>query len=359
MGCDDYQLASEIDSELVLFNPQTGEILTETAQVTNIALTLPDDLSYPAWTEYGNGLDRMSKAVMWWIGDWWAFGKRHYGDRIKAALGADWNFQTCANAGWVAKSIETSRRLEVLPWSYHQEVASLEPFEQDDFLRRWAEYVATEGHPPSFSAIRAEVSRFKQDRGYSGPTKPEPLADQYCTFIADPPWRYDNTAADNAAANHYETMSIEELCALDIVPTHAADQAHLYLWTTSSHLPEAFQVMAAWGFDYKTYLVWIKQTAPTETDAAKPQMGLGNYFRVSTELVLFGVRGGMRTFDRALLNWFTAPRTAHSAKPSDFRDLVAKASPGPYLELFSRCYGNEHCTCSKCLHGWTVWGNQA
>ena len=70
----------------------------------------------------------------------------------------------------------------------------------------------------------------------------------------------------------------------EVVRPKAADRAHLYLWSTSSHLPEAFAVMEAWGFEYKTYLVWVK-----------PQMGMGNYFRVSTELVLFGVRGGMRT----------------------------------------------------------------
>jgi N6-adenosine-specific RNA methylase IME4 len=173
---------------------------------------------------------------------------------------------------------------------------------------------------------------------------------KYATFVADPPWRYGNTSTRGAAENHYPTMSIEELCDLDVVPSHAADQAHLYLWTTAGHLPDAFSVMQAWGFDYKTYLVWVK-----------PQMGMGNYFRVSTEMVLFGVRGDMRTQRRDVKNYFHAKRARHSAKPIEFHDLVASCSPGPYMELFSRCDADQSlaCMCSKCRLGWTVWGNQA
>ena len=182
--------------------------------------------------------------------------------------------------------------------------------------------------------------------------EPTPIAEgQFRTFVADPPWRYGNTSTRGAAEDHYPTMSIEELCELDVVPSRAADEAHLYLWTTAGHLPEAFKVMEAWGFEYKTYLVWVK-----------PQMGMGNYFRVSTEMVLFGVRGGMGTNSKSIRNHFTAPRSKHSAKPAMFQDLVVESSPGPYLELFSRCNADEMlhgCQCSKCRLGWSVWGNQS
>ncbi len=172
----------------------------------------------------------------------------------------------------------------------------------------------------------------------------------FSTIVADPPWRYGNTSTRGAAEDHYPTMTIEELCDLGVARERAADQAHLYLWSTAGHLPEAFKVMEAWGFTYKTYLVWVK-----------PQMGMGNYFRVSTELVLFGIRGDMRTQDMGIMNYFTAPRGKHSSKPQAFYDLVAKASPGPYLEMFSRCYKDTQvtCMCSHCLRDWTVWGNQA
>ncbi len=184
-----------------------------------------------------------------------------------------------------------------------------------------------------------------------GGTSPLAVPDgQFATIVADPPWRYGNTSTRGAAEDHYRTMSIDELCELDIAPERAAGQSHLYLWATAGHLPEAFRVMDAWGFTYKTYLVWVK-----------PQMGMGNYFRVSTELVLFGVRGGMRTRDMATMNYFEAKRGKHSAKPSKFYDLVAKCSPGPYLEMFARCNRERQtvCMCSRCLRGWEVWGDQA
>lgn len=181
--------------------------------------------------------------------------------------------------------------------------------------------------------------------------EPDPLPDgMFSTITADPPWRYGNTSTRGAAEDHYPTMSIEELCDLDIARERSADESHLYLWSTAGHLPEAFKVMEAWGFTYKTYLVWVK-----------PQMGMGNYFRVSTELVLFGVKGGLRTEHRGLVNHFTAKRSRHSAKPRAFRELVKKASPGPYLEMFARCRKDEMltgCECARCEDGWDVWGNQ-
>lgn len=205
-----------------------------------------------------------------------------------------------------------------------------------------------------FGSWHQVVKNLKAERDAEDniPVTPPPVVEgEFSTFVADPPWQYGNTSTRGAAENHYGTMTIEELCALDIVPTRAADQAHLYLWTTAGHLPQAFEVMDAWGFEYKTYLVWVK-----------PQMGMGNYFRVSTELVLFGTRGGMRTQARDIKNYFESPRGQHSKKPTMFHDIVEKASPGPYLELFSRCNASDMlhgCTCSKCRLGWTVWGNQA
>lgn len=202
---------------------------------------------------------------------------------------------------------------------------------------------------------------------------PVPLADGLCTTLtADPPWRYGNTATRANAHGHYDgTLSIAQLCGEELLPDgtnlvkdvvlpKAASPGHLYLWTTAGHLPEAFAVMEAWQYTYKTYLVWVKKT----TDG-RPQMGMGNYFRVSTELVLFGTRGDLRTQDRGLLNWFEAQRGQHSAKPLAFHDLVAKASPGPYLELFGRCGAGAGtqlpgtCQCTRCRLGWEIWGNQS
>jgi N6-adenosine-specific RNA methylase IME4 len=213
------------------------------------------------------------------------------------------------------------------------------------------------GSSPAWSEVIRGL-KLDKDAAANTPAEPLPVPEgMFSTFVADPPWRYGNTSTRGAAEDHYPTMSIEELCDLGIVRDTAADQSHLYLWTTAGHLPEAFKVMDAWGFTYKTYLVWVK-----------PQMGMGNYFRVSTEMVLFGIKGDLRTNCRDEKNYFEAKRSKHSAKPALFHDLVAKASPGPYLELFSRCFADEMftglgpghgCQCSKCRLGWTVWGNQS
>lgn len=217
-------------------------------------------------------------------------------------------------------------------------------FSEDELATAVASY-------QSWTELRTAL-KLEQDAEDNVPAEPPIIPEgKFATFVADPPWRYGNTSTRGAAENHYGTMSIEELCDLDVVRDHAADEAHLYLWTTAGHLPDAFRVMEAWGFDYKTYLVWVK-----------PQMGMGNYFRVSTELVLFGVRGGIRTQRRDVKNYFEAKRAKHSAKPPMFHDLVASCSPGPYMELFSRCYADDlltGCTCAKCRLGWSVWGNQS
>ena len=206
----------------------------------------------------------------------------------------------------------------------------------------------------SWTEVREKALKKARDAEANEPTPPPPVPEgQFATIVADPPWSYGNTSTRGAAENHYGTMTIDDLCALEVdgepVDGRAAEQSHLYLWTTAGHLPEAFAVMDAWGFTYKTYLVWVK-----------PQMGMGNYFRVSTELVLFGVKGGLRTQDRAVRNHFEAKRAKHSAKPREFRQLVMRASPGPYLELFARCRRDRElaCDCARCEDGWTVWGDQ-
>jgi N6-adenosine-specific RNA methylase IME4 len=127
------------------------------------------------------------------------------------------------------------------------------------------------------------------------------------------------------------------------VSSLAEENAHLYLWTTNNHLPDALRVMSAWGFKYKTMITW-----------AKDRMGIGQYFRGMTEHVLFGVRGnipyrfksdGKRAQGRTLI---TAPRQEHSAKPEELRSMIQVVSPGPYVELFAR----------ERYPGWDCWGNE-
>lgn len=165
----------------------------------------------------------------------------------------------------------------------------------------------------------------------------------YQAIVIDPPWRYDNRATRNAAEDVYleeegrdsTTMSQDELLKLELP---AADNAHLYLWVTNSFIRDGFELMEAWGFKYKTCLTWCK-----------PQIGMGNYFRSTTEHVLFGMKGKLPTLANNVPTHFTADRRRHSEKPDAFFDLVEHCSPGPYLEMFAR----------RRRFRWHVWGNEA
>ena len=185
------------------------------------------------------------------------------------------------------------------------------------------------------------------------------------TVVADPPWPYnapravvgnggrgsdDGRAAkiiQASVADHYDTMSVEALCALP-VQTVLAVNAHLYLWTTNSFLVEAHQLAMAWGFVPKTLITWGKIKKDQKT--FEPSMKTGYWYRSATEHVLFAVRGKLRLqVSEGLPTLLLHERLPHSVKPSSFQDLVEKASPGPYLEMFAR----------RERQNWSLWGNQA
>jgi len=168
---------------------------------------------------------------------------------------------------------------------------------------------------------------------------------QFGCVVADPPWRFDNTSTRGAAEDHYETLSPEDLFAMP-VKLIAAENAHLYLWTTDSHLPTALTVMMAWDFDFKQTISWVKTKGAYLLEMPKLQIGLGNYFRHSHELCLFGVRGKAPARAHNLPSVIFAPRGQHSAKPETLQDFAEQLSPGPYCELFAR-RPRDH---------WTTWG---
>ena len=171
------------------------------------------------------------------------------------------------------------------------------------------------------------------------------------TVLADPPWRFVNrtgkVAPEHRRLNRYATLTTDDICRLP-VPEVLAPTAHLYLWTPNALLPDALRVMEAWGFTYKTNLVWRK----IRKDGGSDGRGVGFYFRNVTEMILFGVRGrNARTLDpgRRQVNYLESRKREHSRKPDDQYDIIEACSPGPYLELFAR----------GTRPGWTYWGNQA
>jgi N6-adenosine-specific RNA methylase IME4 len=174
---------------------------------------------------------------------------------------------------------------------------------------------------------------------------------KFRAVLADPPWRFVNRtgkmAPEHKRLNRYGTMTTEEICQLPV--TEVLDRtAHLYLWTPNALLPDALKVMAAWGFEYKTNIVWHK----VRKDGGSDGRGVGFYFRNVTELVLFGVRGpGARTLapGRRQVNFMASRKREHSRKPDEQYALIESCSPGPYLEMFAR----------GTRRNWTYWGNQA
>lgn len=174
---------------------------------------------------------------------------------------------------------------------------------------------------------------------------------RFTTVLADPPWRFQNRtgkmAPEHRRLSRYGTMTLEEIISLP-VPEAVAETAHLYLWVPNALLPEGIEVLKAWGFQYKTNLVWHK----IRKDGGSDGRGVGFYFRNVTELVLFGVRGkNARTLaaGRRQVNLIASRKREHSRKPDELYDVIESCSPGPYLELFARGRRDK----------WSAWGNQS
>jgi N6-adenosine-specific RNA methylase IME4 len=172
----------------------------------------------------------------------------------------------------------------------------------------------------------------------------------YRTILADPPWQFKNrtgkVAPEHKRLSRYTTLSLKEIQEIPVWLV-SLEPSHLYLWVPNALLPEGLSVMAAWGFEYKTNIIWHKIRADGEPDGR----GVGFYFRNTTEVVLFGVRGKLRTNQRGRtqVNILKTHKREHSRKPDELYDIIEACSPGPYLELFVR--GRRE--------GWDQWGDQA
>lgn len=170
------------------------------------------------------------------------------------------------------------------------------------------------------------------------------------TILADPPWRFANrtgkVAPEHRRLDRYSTMELEDIKKLPVEST-AAPNAHLYLWVPNALLPEGLKVMEAWGFRYVSNIIWAKR----RKDGGPDGRGVGFYFRNVTEILLFGVRGSMRTLQpaRSQVNMIETRKREHSRKPDEQYPFIEACSPGPYLEMFAR----------HAQPGWTLWGDEA
>ncbi|MED5220264.1 MAG: MT-A70 family methyltransferase [Actinomycetota bacterium] len=172
----------------------------------------------------------------------------------------------------------------------------------------------------------------------------------FSTLLADPPWRFQNrtgkVAPEHRRLSRYDTMTWKNIADLPVADV-MAERSHCYLWVPNALLDEGLRVMEAWGFTYKSMIVWAKR----RKDGGPDGRGVGFYFRNVTESILFGVRGRLRTLDpgRRQVNMIESRKREHSRKPDEQYPIIEACSPGPYLEMFAR-YPQK---------GWTTWGNEA
>ncbi len=172
---------------------------------------------------------------------------------------------------------------------------------------------------------------------------------RFGTILADPPWLFSNRTGKMAPEHRrlfrYNTMTNAQIAAMPVSEL-ALPKSHLYLWVPNALVSVGLEVMEAWGFTYKTNLVWYK----VRKDGGPDRRGVGFYFRNVTELVLFGVRGGIRTLaaGRRMPNVIVSQKREHSRKPEELYSIIEQCSPGPYLELFAR----------HARPDWVSWGNE-
>ncbi|TVR82507.1 MAG: S-adenosylmethionine-binding protein [Rhodospirillales bacterium] len=168
-------------------------------------------------------------------------------------------------------------------------------------------------------------------------------------MLIDPPWRFSNrtgkVAPEHRRLDRYATLATADLARLPVGELVQA-RSHLYLWCPNALLRDGLDLMAAWGFTYKTNLVWYK----VRKDGGPDGRGVGFYFRNVTELVLFGIKGGLRTLPpgRRQTNIIVARKREHSRKPPCLHEIIEGCSPAPFLELFAR----------ERRVGWQSWGDQ-
>lgn len=228
-----------------------------------------------------------------------------------------------------------------------QQVASLDEVEFEEHIRKVCE-------TPGLELTTASVLKLAKRR--QAPPKErtsmEPPADcrviedldslvatgpKFACLLVDPPWGDTDEAPRAVVADHYPTVTVQQLAALP-VRGMAAEHAHLHLWTQTRFLREGLALIRHWGFSYCAQLVWVK---PDATE-------FSNYYQVSHELLLLGVRGDLRFQKRNVRSWFEHEQLLPSQKPAAFREMIERVSPGPRIELFARDPGA----------GWWAWGRQ-
>lgn len=211
------------------------------------------------------------------------------------------------------------------------ELARLAPEEQVEVAKKVADGAF------SIAESLKKIAKDKREEMHSEKRSRALPEGKFSVIYADPPWQYDNSGLNTSAENQYPTMPIEQICELPINKL-TEETSVLFLWATNPLLPEALRVIDAWGFSYKTNLVWIKGTGA----------GIGWFEKSAHEILIIAVKKNTPHPALRPVSYFEEFRTVHSRKPERAYEIIESMYPGNKIELFSR----------NNREGWEAWGNE-
>ncbi len=305
-------------------------IITWPGTFTAVGWQIPEHLEFDDWLTAIEKLKEFNGRIMWILGDGLNFGERKYGEVYSQVLDAtDYAYQTLRHAAAVAGKIELCRRRHNLSFSHHQEVAYLEPEEQDRFLE------AAEKHSLSKLDLRKAVNDYKMTLLAANLNDKASANGTYSVLVVDPPWPMEKIQREvrpNQAEFAYPVLNLEEIQNYKLedsrtIPELAEKDCHFFLWTTQRFLPDAFRLLEVWNLNYVCTFTWHKP-------GGFQPYGLPQY---NCEFALYARKGSpifIDTKDFPLC--FEAPRAEHSRKPVRFYEMIARVTAGRRAELFSR-----------------------
>jgi len=299
-------------------------------------LILNDSITIDEWKELGSQLKQVEGSVQFWIGDWARFGDKKgftgkytdskVYDELEDITGL--NRGTIKNIKSVAEATSSFRH-DDLSFTHHQEVAKLTPEKQTEFLNKASD------ENLSVRELRNEIR--KEDKILESVSLPK---GKYNVIYCDPAWEYSNSNLGGSALSKYPTMPTSDICDLDIQDL-SSENCILFMWATNPLLEDALKVIDAWGFKYKTNMVWVKDKSTFNQ--------LGFYIYGQHELLLIAVKGSMLPIGDKPKSIITGENNIHSKKPEIVYEIIESMFPEmKYLELFARRKRNL----------WESWGNE-
>lgn len=306
--------------------------------LTSFGLEVDGDPTFEEWEGVGIFIKGANRRSGFWLVDWLTYGESRadWAERLAQAVDiTGLSEKTLKNVRRVRNIAPARRRAETVDFTLHVEVAGLTPDEQEHWLAE------SESHGWDRRELRLNIRASKRAKVLEGQAT---LEGMYRVIYADPPWLYGGPSGSftgqTSAKDHYQGMTVEQLCKLPVA-AHALPDSVLFCWVTTPMLSIVWPVLEAWGFTYKTSMVWDKVAH-----------NFGNYVSVRHEHLLICTRGSL-TPDRPtpMIDSVQTVRSSqeHSAKPEEFRQIIERLYDGPYLELFGR----------RKVAGWDVFGNDA